>query len=526
MHIPLRSASALAVAGALAVGGVAAAAASPAATNGSKPATATPIQHVVVIFQENVSFDHYFATYPNAANTDGSKFYAKPGTPSVNGLSAALLTHNPNLNNPQRLSSSQAVTCDQNHAYTAEQKAFDGGLMDQFVQQTGNSGCAAPEAHPAGLVMDYYDGNTVTGLWNYAQRYAMSDNSYGTVFGPSTPGALNLVSGQTYGATGVNASGQTVSDPSVVGSPNSSGVGTDYSDQDPYFDACSNRTGTLLKMSGPNIGDLLNKKGVSWGWFEGGFAPTSTTGGKVTCGAAHANVAGASTADYIPHHEPFQYYASTANPNHVAPANVAEVGHNGPANHQYDISWFSKALGGGNLPSVSFLKAPAYQDGHAGYSDPLDEQHFLVNTINQIEKSKYWHNTAVVINYDDSDGWYDHVMSPIINSSADPATDALNGPGVCGHGTPLGGIQDRCGYGQRLPMMVISPYAKTNYVDNTMTDQTSIINFIENNWLGGQRTGTSSFDNLSGSLNGMFNWNHPDSRPFILNPTTGQPARN
>jgi hypothetical protein len=89
-------------------------------------------------------------------------------------------------------------------------------------------------------------------------------------------------------------------------------------------------------------------------------------------------------------------------------------------------------------------------------------------------------------------------MSPIINSSADPATDALNAPGVCGHGTPLGGYQDRCGYGQRLPMMVISPYAKTNYVDSTMTDQTSIINFVEDNWLGGERISSSSFDNLSG----------------------------
>jgi phospholipase C len=525
MHMPLRSASALAVAGALAVGGVAAATAAPAATHGSRPTTATPIQHVVVIFQENVSFDHYFGTYPNAANTDGNPFHAKPGTPTVNGLSGALLTHNPNEYNPQRLAPSQAVTCDQDHAYTAEQKAFDQGLMDKFVQDTGNSTCSSPAYSAPGLVMDYYDGNTVTGLWNYAQRYAMSDNSYDTEFGPSTPGAINLVSGQTYGATGVNASGQTVSDPSVVGSPNSSGLGTDYSDQDPYYDACSNRSGTLLKMTGPNVGDLLNKKNISWGWFEGGFAPTSTSGGKVVCGSAHANVAGASTADYIPHHEPFQYYASTANPDHTPPKDLAEVGHAGQANHQYDLSWFSKALGGGNLPSVSFLKAPAYQDGHAGYSDPTDEQHFLASTINQIEKSKYWHNTAVVINYDDSDGWYDHVMSPIINPSADPATDALNGPGVCGHGTPLGGYQDRCGYGQRLPMMVISPYSKVNYVDNTMTDQTSILRFIEDNWLGGQRISSSSFDNLSGSLNGMFDWSHPDAQPFILNPSTGEPAR-
>ncbi len=94
------------------------------------PRTATPIKHLVVLFQENVSFDHYFGTYPQAANTDGSPFHARPGTPGVNGLSGALLTRNPNQYNPRRLSHSQALTCDQEHLYTAEQKAYDAGLVD------------------------------------------------------------------------------------------------------------------------------------------------------------------------------------------------------------------------------------------------------------------------------------------------------------------------------------------------------------------------------------------------------------
>ncbi len=530
MRQSFKSVFALAAAGTVAIGaGAASALAAPATRAGQQQTArraATPIKHVIVIFQENVSFDHYFGTYPNAANTDGQPFHAKAGTPTVNGLSGALLTHNPNEDNPQRLSPSQALTCDQDHAYTAEQKAFDGGLMDKFVQFTGNSSCSAPEAHPAGLVMDYYDGNTVTGMWNYAQRFSMSDNSYDTNFGPSTPGAVNLVSGQTHGGVGLNSAGQIVPDLGVVGSPGASGAGTVYSDQDPYFDDCSNQTGTLLKMTGPNIGDLLNAHGVTWGWFEGGFTPTGrTASGAAVCGTTHTNIGGASVADYIPHHLPFEYYASTANPHHVAPKNVAEVGRNGRANHQYDLSWFGKALDSGNLPSVSFLKAPAYQDGHAGYSDPIDEQHFLVDTINSIERSKYWRDTAIVINYDDSDGWYDHVMSPIINPSADPATDALNGPGVCGKGTPLGGYQDRCGYGQRLPMLVISPYAKVNYVDGTLTDQTSIIGFVENNWLGGQRIGDGSYDALAGSLGGMLSFRHPDFVPLILSPATGEPGK-
>ena len=180
------------------------------------------------------------------------------------------------------------------------------------------------------------------------------------------------------------------------------------------------------------------------------------------------------------------------------------------------------------MPSVSFLKAPAYEDGHAGYSDPLDEQHFLVKTVNAIENSKFWPHTAIMITYDDSDGWYDHVMPPIVNSSADPATDALNGPGVCGNpgtGNPLGGFQDRCGYGQRLPFLLISPFARTNYVSGTLADQTSIMAFIENNWLGGERIGNGSFDALAGNVKGMFDFHQSAAPKLILNPATGEPVR-
>ena len=108
--------------------------------------------------------------------------------------------------------------------------------------------------------------------------------------------------------------------------------------------------------------------------------------------------------DYVPHHDPFQYDKSTANPKHLPPSSAAAIGRTDQANHQYDLSLLYKTLQDGNIPAVSFLKAAAYQDGHAGYSNPIDEQHFLVNTINQIEQSKYWKSTAIVITYDDSDG--------------------------------------------------------------------------------------------------------------------------
>src|SRR5215470_6505242 len=188
------------------------------------PTTTTPIQHVVVIFQENVSFDHYFATYPIALNTNPAEpmFTAAPNTPSVNGLNTPLLMANPNSAAPFRLTRAQAVTCDQDHNYNDEQKAFDGGLMDKFVEAVG-VGTASCDIGGYGtkIVMGYYDGNTVTALWNYAQNYAMSDNSYGTVFGPSTPGALNLIAGTTAGAsvTAGSASGNVSSAGTVIGDP-------------------------------------------------------------------------------------------------------------------------------------------------------------------------------------------------------------------------------------------------------------------------------------------------------------------
>jgi len=370
--------------------------------------------------------------------------------------------------------------------------------------------------------MGYFDGNTVTALWNYAQHFAMSDNSYGTTFGPSTPGLLNLVAGTTAGATPSAASAKVV--------PNNSGPGTLVGDLDPTGDMCAG--GTTVRLSAPNIGDVLNGQGVTWGAFMGGFDLTitnanGTSGCKRSSPATAAN--GGPTTDYIPHHAFFQYFASTANPTHLRPQSLASIGtgSDGGANHQYDLHDFFDALAQGNLPAVSFLKAIAAQDGHAGYSDPLLEQAFIVKTVNALMSSPYWHSTAIVILYDDSDGWYDHQMSPIVNPSAVTGplndSDQLNGAGVCGHGTALAGIAGRCGYGPRQPLLVISPLARRNFVDHTLTDQSSVLRFIEDNWQTGQ-LGGGSYDSLAGSLLNMFDFDDRGAdRRLLLDPTTGEP---
>ncbi|MEV4420793.1 alkaline phosphatase family protein [Patulibacter sp. NPDC049589] len=478
--------------------------------------TTTPIKHVVVLYDENESFDHYFATYPNAAKPDGDAaagepaFHPKPGTPSVNGLSGPLLTNNPNAANPARLARGQAVTCSQNHGYGPEQKAFDGGLMDKFVENTQGGGCTAGEKGQ-NIVMDYYDGNTVTGLWNLAQNYALSDNSFSTNFGPSTVGAINLISGETGGVTtGGSIAGSTENN-AIIGDP---GPSTTQDD-------CT-YAGSTVTLGGKNVGDLLNAKGLSWGFFQGGFRPDTPAAGAspALCTKTHNNVAGVNKLDYIPHHEPFEYYASTANKHHTPPASTSEIGLDGGANHQYDLTDFDAALQNGTLPSVSILKAAGFEDGHPQYSDPLDEQRFIARTLNALENSPEWSSTAVVIAYDDSDGWYDHVASPNVNPSAS-TSDALSGTGKCGTVKDVGAENARCGYGPRQPLLVISPYAKQNYVDHALTDQSSILRFIEDNWSLG-RIGGGSMDAKAGSIQGMFDFTSGAKAPKVfLDPDTG-----
>jgi phospholipase C len=478
--------------------------------------TTTPIKHLVVIFQENVSFDHYFGTYPVAENPAGeTRFVAKSGTPSVNGLSQGLIERNQNSNQPFRLDPSQNYTCDQNHDYMPEQQAFDSGLMDKFPEFTAtacNSTFPAVQNLGTAIVMGYYDGNTVTGLWNYAQHFALNDNFYGTNFGPSTPGALNVISGMTGG---VDPATTTTTDPTAVI------AGAVDGDADSAFDDCSAGNVIGLKNTNLNIGNLLSAKKITWGWFQGGFTPSSVVNGKAVCATKTNRIDGTPETAYSAHHNPFDYYLSTANQHHTPPAKPAEIGNDGAANHQYDLSLFFAAASAGNFPAVSYIKANRAQDGHPSNSSPLDEQVFLANTINFLQSLPDWQNTAVIITWDDSDGWYDHAMSPILNQS-NTSQDALTGTSSCGNGSDsLEGIQGRCGYGPRIPMLVISPYAKKNFVDGTLTDQSSVVRFIEENW-GLPQIGNGSFDQFAGTLFNMFDFKNQRNDIVILDPSTGR----
>jgi phospholipase C len=530
--------------------------------------TQTPIKHVVVIIPENRTFDNYFGTYPHAANIPGEqswlgvpapKFVARPGTPKVNNLTPALLQNNPNRNlfagaaNPKRLAPGDAYTCDMAHNYEPEQQAYHGGAMDLFPQTASGSGegCATDGS----TIMNYYDGNTVQALWNYAQHYAMSDNSFSTTYGPTVPGHANIVAGNTHGVI--------IHDPANPTNPNTAGFYVNPADKSVtlvdanlpgYLDDCG--SGRTFEMTGKNVGDLLNEKKVTWGYFQGGFKPTTPAtfdaSGKMltpaACGSMHVahqvDINGVTYSvqnpsvnpgadvhvlekDYSTGVTPFMKYASTRNPHHLPPSSVDMIGKTDQANHQYDISDFFTALSNNVLPAVSYVKAPVYQYGHPSNSDPLAEQAFLVKTINAVQESRYWNDTAIVIVWDDSDGWYDHVMPPLLTPSA-TNIDFLFGPGNCGS-PQLGADAARCGLGPRQPLLVISPWAKSNFVDHTVTQQASVLRFIEDNWKLGfidgpvaPPKGTGSVDRYANSLVNMFDFKRePNMRPLILDQVTG-----
>src|SRR5262249_21408008 len=286
-------------------------------------------------------------------------------------------------------------------------------------------------------------------------------------------GAINLVSGDTGGVdTAAEANKTSISiasatTPNADITPDGNGGFSLTGDAQPYWDDCSTRD--AVGMSGKNIGDELNAAGLTWGWFQGGFRPTTSfkealaaTGnaGQPTrefvpdefkaaefqksvphdrnqglCNAVTAVGKGLGgdgqwgfKDDYIAHHEPFQYYASTANPHHLTVptdaqgndtlAGLATIGRDTQSyvkgkpqfntpNHNYDMSDFDQlvnAISSGKLPAaalpaVSLLKAPGFQDGHAAYSDPQDEQEFIAHVVNEVMSSPDWQSTAIVINY-------------------------------------------------------------------------------------------------------------------------------
>ena len=317
-------------------------------------------------------------------------------------------------------------------------------------------------------VMGYFDGNTVTALWNYAQHFALSDNSFATMSGQSTRGALNLTAGDTYGvlcgpASSVYGDVPECGRPGVVDAhtpaPTNGQLGTFVDDTDPYWDVCS--TGQPAALTGRNIGDLLTAAGVTWGWFQGGFT-RAADGTCSTESSARSFRPRRRRSIPGPTRSAFRTTCRTTTRSSTSRRRRIRCTCRrrrwpwwaGPT--RPSISTISRGSGRrrepGTCPPSRSSRRPPTRTGIPGNSNPLDEQTFLVTTLNRLQQLPEWRDMAVIIAADDSDGWYDHVMPPIVNQSSTPLDfqcgSRSDGPGA------------RCGYGPRLPLLVISPYAK------------------------------------------------------------------
>lgn len=418
--------------------------------------TQTPIKHTVVIFQENRSFDNYFGTYPYAPG-----FHPLPGTPTnvANFQDVAEnvyhAVYNPdqygNPVYPQLLT--QLDTTDVDHNYNDMIAMVDDGKMDKFYYENQY----VYSKHDGNIAMGYYDYNSIPALWQYAQHYAMADHWFQPVYGPSTPGALYLVAAQS----GNNSSAAITGDPPPAFAP--------YGGDNPVYKGNYSVAPVLTYQ---NIGDELSSAGRTWAWYQGGWDDANAVPNGAYSSTGPANL-------YSAHHNPFQYFQNYQNGNYK--------------NNLKDYNNLATDIQNGNLPEVSFVKAEYGEDEHPGglpsQSNPSAED-FTVKTINQIMNSPYWNDTAIILAYDESGGNYDHVAPPNLQ----PGPDGLQGDGP------------------RIPAIVISPYAKQNYVSHTTYDTASILKFIETNY------GVSALNNHDANVNNiteMFDFQHPNFQPYI-----------
>ncbi len=355
-------------------------------------ATNSPITHLIIVMMQNHSLDNLFGTYPGANGLNAS-------LPSYSQVDAKGRTISPTLVNTLEVG-------DPTHNRPSYIASWDNGLMDKFAYAEGD------------LSMQYYN-NTISGLasdstswsianlWSYAQQYALADNFFAS--------AMNSEPAQEFYMVAANAFDLTTASSL------------------PYYDPCSaveqQKDGNAGHIAGPltttTLGDQLNAAQVSWGYYMTSFA-NSQSG---TC------------TDYTPQENPFQYFTSTQN---------------SPNIQNFTLASFQSDLNNGTVPSVLWIQPDGHEDMHPGGGNVLDGVEFLSNVVQDVQNSSIWQNSAIIVLWDESGGWYDHVPPPQL-----PNTEGL---------------------GARVPVLVISPFAKTNYISHQQMDFVSILRFIQWNW--------------------------------------------
>jgi acid phosphatase len=400
-----------------------------------------PIDHIIVIFFENHTFDNLYGLFAGAdglaqpdaiipqVDLDGEIYETLPQPIDPEASPPAPDDRFPDSLPNAPFMIDAFVPPDEevpssSHLFYQHQLQINDGWMDRYVAW-GNTG---------GLPMGYYN-TTDLPLYPYARDYTLADNFFTAAFGGSMLNHFWLVCACT--PTWPDAPADIVAQPeldadgNLVGmtvdgqiTPDGYAVNTSQPMYRPYqaVTAASHR---MPPQTDPTIGERLSEAGLSWAWYAGGWDDA---------------MAGNPDPTFVYHHQPFTYFEQYAD------------GTDAKAEHLKDENDFVAALESGSLPAVSFVKPIGKYDAHAGYSTLLASELHVVDLLERIKASPVWDRTAVILTYDDFGGWYDHVPPPVI---------------------------DRWGPGGRVPTIIMSPFARRGFIDHTFYDHTSILKFIE-----------------------------------------------
>ncbi len=439
------------------------------------------IDHIVVIFQENRSFDHYFATYRNPRggrtvnnllnaagvvdpkftnmqkNPEGIAYNYLPLPADIPGFQNAALENKPFPLNPY-IPASANVPWDPSHNFHRMFAQVDKGRMDQFVALAMHNPKAPPAtpelltadtariafelSKPSGAVLGYYERADIPHYHALADEYVLFDNFFQAMSGGSTGNALYLAAGrsaQWQAAPDKLKIAQTL----ALSDPPYDGKGILINDLPPLQGPTETAYASLKiapppeEQTYPSIGDRLNEAGISWAWYNENWNSVKPWALKTAFGPGDGSAVVDSANLYVPHHNPFQYYPSWA-------SNVR-------AGHMRDAEDFAADAQSGKLPQVSFIKATGINDEHPADSAPQWGESWVMNILRQLAASPAWSRTAVIITYDEGGGFWDHVAPP---------------------------QPDEYGCGTRIPAFLISPYARRGYVDHKFGDTTSVLAFI------------------------------------------------
>jgi LPXTG-motif cell wall-anchored protein len=441
----------------------------------STPALAqspNPINHIVVIYLENHSFDNLYGMFPGAngianagatatqVDKNGAVYATLPQPinsnlkpPAPDSRFPATLPNKP-FNIDQYVPLNQK-TGDLVHRFYQEQYQIDGGKMDKFVAWTD----------AGGLVMGYYDTAKLP-LYTYAKQYTLADNFFHGALGGSFLNHIWLVcacapawpNAPASKKAQLDANGVMVKDGAVT--PDDYVVNTSFTVFSPHPANITDTTQLVPPQTKLTIGDRLSEKGISWAWYSGGWSDA---------------LAGHPDSLFQFHHQPIAFFKNYGD------------GTDGRKQHLKDESDFYAAIQDNALPAVAFVKPLGAENEHPGYAVPDVGEMHVVNIVNLIQKSPAWKDTAIIITYDENGGFWDHVAPPKM---------------------------DQWGPGSRVPTIIISPYAKKGFVDHTVMDTTSILAFIENRFglepLGDRDKMTS---NMLSAFDFSQNPNQPPAQP-------------